>query len=72
MGYTTDFSGEVDVSPTLNQAECTYLRRFAETRRMDRERGPNFVAGSGFRGQGGDADVRDYNTAPPGQPGLCS
>lgn len=70
MGYTTDFDGEVEVSPPLNEAEAAYLRKFSETRRMDRERGPFFVGGEGYRGQGESGDVRDNNASPAEQPGL--
>jgi hypothetical protein len=70
MGYTTDFYGSIAIDPPLNEAECDYLRRFAETRRMDRERGPYFVDGSGPYGQGEDSDVRDRNARAAGQPGL--
>ena len=71
MGYyTTDFYGSVTVEPPLNQAEITYLRKFSDTRRMDRKRGPYFVEGSGLFGQGQDEDIRDYNRPPAGQPGL--
>jgi hypothetical protein len=70
MGYTTDFYGQVVVSPPLNASEIAYLDKFAETRRMDRERGPYFVDGSGMFGQGGDSDIRDHNEPPEGQPGL--
>ena len=37
MGYTTDFEGAVTVVPPLNEHEIAYLRRFADTRRMDPE-----------------------------------
>jgi hypothetical protein len=70
MGYTTDFYGGVSVTPPLNEAERAYLRKFAETRRMDRERGPYFVDGTGDFGQGSDADIRNFNSPPEGQPGL--
>lgn len=70
MGYTTDFSGEIKVEPPLNEHERTYLQKFAETRRMHRERGPYYVGAGGFMGQSHDSDVRDYNSPPPGQPGL--
>lgn len=70
MGYTTDFSGSVTVSPPLNEAEQTYLRKFSDTRRMDRERGPYFVDGTGPFGQGNDPDIRDHNRQPQEQPGL--
>jgi hypothetical protein len=70
MGYTTEFFGSVEIKPSLNDAEIAYLRAFAKTRRMNRDRGPYFVAGGGHRGQDHDPDVRDSNAPPPGQPGL--
>ena len=70
MGYTTDFDGSVSVTPPLNLHEVTYLRKLAGTRRMHRERGPYFVDGSGFMGQGDDEDIRDHNRQPPEQPSL--
>ena len=70
MGYTTEFYGSIAVSPPLNRPERDYLERFATPRRMDRERGPYFVEGSGFRGRGHDRDLRDFNDPPAGQPGL--
>ncbi|MFB7910802.1 hypothetical protein ACFC1T_30640 [Kitasatospora sp. NPDC056076] len=70
MGYTTDFTGRVAVTPPLNPAEIAYLRKFAGTRRMDRAGGPYYVDGSGYAGQGRDADIRDFDKPPAGQPGL--
>jgi hypothetical protein len=70
MGYTTEFYGAVSVDPPLNRTERDYLNRFAQTRRMHRRRGPYFVGGSGFRGQGDDPDVIGFNDPPLGQPGL--
>lgn len=70
MGYTTDFWGQVTVTPALNSQEVSYLRDLAETRRMKREKGPYFVKGTGFAGQGHDDDILDYNTPDPSQPGL--
>jgi hypothetical protein len=49
MGYTTDFWGYVEIKPHLNDSEMEYLKKFSETRRMKRERGPYFVDGSGMR-----------------------
>jgi hypothetical protein len=37
---------------------------------MNRTKGPYFVDGSGYAGQGHDADVIDHNRPSPGQPGL--
>lgn len=70
MGYTTDFDGQIKIVPALNEAEIAYLNKFAGTRRMDREKGPYFVDGTGFMGQGPDDDVRNHNAPPAGQPGL--
>jgi hypothetical protein len=70
MGYTTDFDGVVVVSPPLNATEIAYLRKFNETRHMDRERGSYFVDGTGDFGQGHDSDIRNYNAPPSDQPGL--
>lgn len=70
MGYNTDFSGSVKIDPPLNAAEVDYLKRFANSRRMARAKGPYFVDGSGFMGQDNDPDIWDYNTPPAGQPGL--
>ena len=69
MGYTTDFEGAVTVVPPLNEHEIAYLRRFADTRRMDRELGP-YYCGKGFGGQEQEPDIRDYNKPGFGQPGL--
>ncbi|QKW22482.1 hypothetical protein HUT16_28420 [Kitasatospora sp. NA04385] len=70
MGYQTVFTGEIAVEPPLNAHEIAYLRKFAGTRRMDRDRGPYFVDGTGYAGQGVDPDVRHHNRPPAGQPGL--
>lgn len=70
MGYTTDFIGRVKIDPPLNADEISYLTSFAETRRMHREAGPYYTASDGFRGQGHDGDVIDYNSPGPEQPGL--
>ncbi len=70
MGYTTDFDGQIDIEPPLSEKEVKYINKFAETRRMDRENGPYYVGGEGDFGQAHDADIRDYNKSPEGQPGL--
>jgi hypothetical protein len=36
MGYTTDFAGKWTVSPQLKPEHAAYLKKFAETRRMER------------------------------------
>ena len=71
MGYTTEFEGSVSIEPPLNASEISYLRSFAESRRMNRTQGPLYVEGSGFRGQNSSDDgVIDGNRPHPDQPGL--
>src|SRR5690242_19132511 len=70
MGYTTDFSGYVTVTPPLNAAEIGYLNRFNRSRRMDRKRGPYYAQPGDNFGQDNTSDVRNYNSPPSGQPGL--
>ena len=66
MGYTTDFEGRIKIEPPLNEQEIGFLSKFADTRRMNREKGPYYVDGSGMCGD----DIIDYTNPPPGQPGL--
>ena len=70
MGYTTEFEGEIFIDPPLNDDEISLLKDLSETRRMDRTKGPLFVRGTGFAGQGRDEDILDYNDPHPDQPGL--
>lgn len=71
MGYTTDFDGEVEISPPLNAAEIEYINRFGSTRRMKRTKGPYYAnPGSDGFGQDQEADILDYNSPPTCQPGL--
>jgi hypothetical protein len=69
VGYTTDFTGQVTVTPALNKSEIAYLRRFSGTRRMNRRNGP-YYTGTGFAGQDHEPDIVEYNRPPEGQPGL--
>lgn len=70
MGYTTDFTGEIKVSPPLNEAEISYLRDFNESRRMHRTKGPYYAHPGSNMGQGHEADVLNYNRPGPEQPEL--
>lgn len=70
MGYNTDFIGRVEVDPPLNEQEIEYLRKFSESRRMDREKGPYFVDGENYTGLDKDSDIINHNRPPEGQPGL--
>lgn len=70
MGYTTDFEGSVRIEPALNADEISFLSDLATTRRMNRKKGPLFVKGGGFHGQGEDLDIIDFNNSDKSQPGL--
>lgn len=70
MGYTTQFTGRVTVTPPLNRHEITYLRRFSDSRRMDRANGPYYAEPGRNFGQTHEPDVYDFNRPPEGQPEL--
>ena len=70
MGYTTEFQGTITVEPALSAEDIAYLKKFADTRRMDSTLSPYYVDRGGFAGQDHTPDVIDYNRPPPGQPGL--
>ena len=72
MGYTTEFYGEFDVSPALNQEEIKFLLAFSNSRRMARRSSPYRIDGEDMRFVSGvgDDDVLNGNGPPPGQPGL--
>ena len=70
MGYTTDFEGSIQISPPLNEAERSFLRDLATTRRMNRTKGPLFIQDTVNFGQHHDPDVLDYNNPHPHQPSL--
>jgi hypothetical protein len=71
VGYTTEFSGRIEITPALNAEEINYLKKFAGTRRMDCEQGPYYADRGGMAGQDyNDPLVKNYNSPPEGQPGL--
>ena len=69
MGYTSEFTGSIAIQPPLNEQEVAYLKRFAETRRMERDRGP-YYCGTGYAGQDVEPDVTNPNRPCPDQPGT--
>jgi len=69
MGYTTTFTGAIAVDPPMNRHEITYLRRLADSRRMDRDLGPYFC-GEQNADEEDEADIRHYSWPGPEQPGL--
>jgi hypothetical protein len=70
MGYTTDFSGQVSVTPPLNPHEISFLTDLATTRRMDRTKGPLYAVNDGNFGQSHADDILNYNRPHADQPGL--
>jgi len=73
MGYTTNFYGEIQVNPPLNETEQKFLNTFTETRRVIRDY-PN--QGKYFLSDGTDSwgqntpNIIEHNKPPEGQPGL--
>jgi len=80
MGYTTDFNGEMEITPALPERLVTYVNALAASRRMKRTMDPIygiegefFVDGGGYAGQDRDLTVVDINIPPSTQPSLwCS
>lgn len=70
MGYSTEFEGRIEISPPLNPHEIAYLKRFAESRHMDREQGPYYATGGHGMENSGAHGIRNGNRPPLGQPGL--
>lgn len=62
MGYTAEFTGEIQVFPSLNASEREYLRRFSETRRTASQCGPYALETRSV--------APDSNRVAEGQPGL--
>lgn len=65
MGYSTDFTGRIEIDPPLNQSEINYLTQFSQTRHMSRVQGPFLVEDDPT-----EDGVIDYNTPPKSQPSL--
>lgn len=70
MGYDTNYSGHINITPALSQEEVTSLQKFSNTRRMKREKGPYYVDNGGMAGQDYEDDIIDYNSPPEEQPSL--
>ncbi len=73
MGYTTEFYGEIIANPPLNETETSFLKRFSQTRRVQRNhsnQGKYFLSdGTDLFGQN-TPNIKEPNTPPDGQPGL--
>lgn len=65
MGYSTDFSGRLTVTPPLNAAEVAYLTAYAATRHQPRRSGPYTLAPDPEAPDVvGDPDVTDHGRDP--------
>lgn len=79
MGYSTDFYGQFDITPALDDDTYTLLVGLSSTRRMKRQGlDPKYGVDGEFYfnpnyddyGQERDESIVDYNNPPSTQPGL--
>jgi hypothetical protein len=77
MGYTTEFNGEMTITPALPPRLITFVNALATSRRMKRTldpiygtEGEFFVEGGGWAGQDHELTVVDFNNPSRTQPGL--
>ena len=79
MGYSTDFYGQFDITPALDDDTYALLKGLASTRRMKRQGlDPKYGTEGEFYfnpnsddyGQERDESIVDYNNPPSTQPGL--
>lgn len=85
MGYTTDFTGSLELSTPATPAQLEYINRFSDSRRMKRNvdeliklyNGKYGLEGVGYGVEGEyfaydeeDSSVLDVNRPPSTQPGL--
>lgn len=70
MGYTTDFVGNLTITPGLNAYEVEYLDAFGMSRRCVRSGGPYEIPGNPRAESSEDFPRDDYNQVAPGQPNL--
>jgi len=70
MGYSTDFVGNLTVTPRLNEHEIEYLNAFRLSRRCVRPGGPYEVPGNPLAESSAEFRGDDYNQLASGQPNL--
>jgi hypothetical protein len=76
MGYTTEFTGRLNLNKKLSLLDKEFLLAFNNTRRMKRNlvgygvEGEFYVANQENFGQKHTPDIIDYNESPSTQPGL--
>ncbi len=70
MGYTTDFVGNLTITPALNEHEIEYLDAFRQSRRCRRDGGPYDVPGNPRAETSAEFVGDRYNELATGQPNL--
>lgn len=70
MGYSTDFVGNLTITPSLNEAEIEYLAAFSASRRCERPGGPYVVPGNPRAETSESFPGDSYNEPAQGQPQL--
>ena len=70
MGYSTDFVGNLTITPRLNEHEIEYLDAFRMSRRCQREGGPYAVPGNPRAEDPSEFAGDLYNIRATGQPNL--
>lgn len=70
MGYTTDFIGQLEIRPRLNEQEIEYLTAFTQSRRCLREGGPYAVPDNPLAESAAEFPGDTYNIPSHGQPQL--
>lgn len=73
MGYSTDFSGQFNVTPPMKPQLFNFLNNLCRTRRMKRDTEEFGVQGEFYVGDDNEANapkVLDVNRPSPTQPGL--
>jgi len=72
MGYSTEFIGEIKVSPALSSEEIIYLKQFHHTRHTQLLKNPYYIGDSeplDLRNQDEDVIIKNSHPAS-GKPGL--
>ena len=70
MGYTTNFSGQFDITPKLRNKDLNFLVAFNRSRRMQRNLDPKYGVDGEFYVKDDDRGIVDSFRPPSTQPGL--
>lgn len=77
MGYSTDYFGQIEISPPASDTITKFINKFCHTRRVKRKvsqifgpEGAFYIYGNDDYQLGKDKNVIDYNSPPHQQPGV--